>query len=346
MNPKRIVGIASLILVGSAAGALAQAPCSAAQYNSSAPKSPGDIQRLHPSVSRARFAASVDSGKWVQAMGALGADAARGFTAAKLGAADSTHFMIELDSVIRALQSVPNDNSRASYVQTVVRPDRFNPDRDATGVYSVFNGANEINASSLNEPQAQAVCWAAMSADMILFRFALPLESAAIQRLSAITTSWMNYRTHGYSRQPLELLVQRGSLRDTLPPIGQLILAHLSAGGEITAWGGRIDSLAANETAVVEVLGGIAYWHNYTRYAGASVIVGLASNRPAGAGALFHFGPGLRGGALVRRESNRTTVSALMSADVYGLFESSKQSVEQGFNVARSLVLLPGRGRN
>jgi len=74
----------------------------------------------------------------------------------------------------------------------------------------------------------------------------LPLEPAAIERLSVITTSWMNYRTYGYSRQPIELFLQRGSLRDTVPPRGQLILAHISAGGEIVGQANESRILRSN----------------------------------------------------------------------------------------------------
>ena len=140
-------------------------------------------------------------------------------------------------------------------------------------------------------------------------------------------------------------LSQRGSLRDTVPPHGQLILAHVSAGGEIVGWGGELDSLSANQTMVIELLGGIGYFHNYTRYAGLSGIVAVSSGRPLGAGALLHLGPGLRGGAVWRREAGATRTSALLSFDLYGLFDRSKKSVEDGYNAARSLVLLTAPSR-
>lgn len=323
----------------------AQAPCSPQQYNVSVSRSGDDVGRMQPQVSRTRYAALVDSAKWIEAMGAVGADAARAFHAAGVSASDSTKFLHQVDEVIRALQSLPNDATRAAYINATVRPVRFDPIRDANGQYSIFTGPDEIDPGpSYSARQAEALCWSAMSADGILFRLNLPLEPAAIRLLSAITTSWMNYRTYGYSRQPIELFIQRGSLRDTLPPRGQLIVAHVSAGGEIVGWGGRLDSLSANETIVIEVLGGIGYWHNYTRYAGVSGVIAVSSGRPLGGGALVHLGPGLRGGVVWRREAGATRTSALMSFDVYGWFDRSKKSVEQGYNAARSLVLLRGRG--
>jgi len=322
----------------------AQAPCSPQQYNVSVPKGGDDVQRMQPQVSRTRSAALVDSAKWIEAMGAVGADAARAFHAAGVPTADSSKFLRQVDEVIRALQSLPTDATRAAYINATVRPVRFDPIRDANGQYSVFTGPDEIDpGAAYSTRQAEAVCWSAMSADGILFRLNLPLEPAAIRLLSAITTSWMNYRTYGYSRQPIELFLQRGSLRDTLPPRAQLILAHVSGGGEIVGWGGRLDSLSANETIVIEVLGGIGYWHNYTRYAGASGVIAVSSGRPIGGGALIHLGPGLRGGVVWRREAGATRTSALMSFDVYGWFDRSKKPVEDGFNAARSLVLLRGR---
>jgi hypothetical protein len=323
----------------------AQTPCSPQQYNVSVPKSGNDVTRMHPQVSRTRYAALVDSGKWVDAMGAVAADAARAFRAAGVQSSDSGKFMHQVDEVIRALQSLPNDGTRAAFINATVRSVRFAPIRDAAGQFSVFVGPDEINvAPPYPTRQAEAVCWSAMSADAILFRLNLPLEPAAIQLLRGITTSWMNYRSYGYSRQPIELFLQRGSLRDTLPPRGQLIVAHVSAGGEIVGWGGRLDSLSANQTMIIELLGGLRYWHDYTRYAGLSGIVAVASDRPLGAGALVHLGPGLRGGVVWRREAGATRTSALLSFDLYGLFDRSKLSVENGFNAARSLVLLRGRG--
>ena len=343
MTAIRHSAFAALLALVAAVPGYAQAACSNAQYNVSNPGNGDAVERMHPLVSRPRYAAFVDAGQWLDAMGAVGADAALAFATANVSSGDSAKFMSQVDDVIRALQRLPNDNTRPAYVGTAVQPIRFDPNMDLNNAYSLFRGGDKIAIAQMTPRQAEAVCWAAMSADRILFRFNLSLEPAAIRLLNAITTSWLNYRSYGYTRQPIELFLQRGSLQDTVPPRGQLILAHLSAGGEISGLGGRLDSLSASQTMVVEVLGGIRYWSNYTRYVGASAIIALSSGHPIGAGALIHLGPGLRGGPVFRKENGTLSTSALMSLDLYGLFDRSKKSVEDGYNAARSLVLLPGK---
>ena len=87
----------------------AQAPaaCSAQQYNVSVSSGGDDVERMQPQVSRTRYAALVDSGKWIDAMGAVGADAAKAFRAAGVPPADSGKFMHQVDEAMRALRSHP-----------------------------------------------------------------------------------------------------------------------------------------------------------------------------------------------------------------------------------------------
>jgi hypothetical protein len=321
------------------------APCSKAQYNVEQPQGKDALALMHPVLSRHRYVALVDSGRWADAIGAVRADAADAFAEAKVGQAEQTKFFAEADEVISKLQQMPNDNSRALYIATFVRPERFNPDFNASSEYVLFPGTADriLIDTPLDERQQEALCWAAMSADVILFRLNLPLEGPSIARLSKLTKSWDNYRTYGYSVQPFELLFQRGNIRDSLPHKAQWMIGHLSAGGELRGWSAPFDSLKGDQSVVVEVLGALGYWNNFTQYAGASAIITIASSRPVGAGVLIHLGRGLRGGAVFRKENGGTTTSALMSSDLYGLFDRSKKPIEDAYHVARSLVILPGR---
>ena len=342
MNKARVAAIICTLAVS---GAVAQSPCNVTQVYSDTRRAErtGDaVDRMHPLVSRSRYFPLVEAGKWADAMTLVGSDAAMAFAAANVPSAERDEFMAQVAEAVKALSNLPTDATRATYIANTVKATRFKSGLDAGGTnFLLFAGANTIIMPlGAAGPREKALCWAALSADLVLFRLVQPLEADAIKRLGSITTSWKNFREYGYSRQPLELWLQRGTLADTLPRKWQFIVAHLSGGGEISGWGQRIDSLSANQTAVIEGLGLLKYFNDWRWYGGTSVVLALADGRRLGIGPMFHFGPGLRGGAIVRNEGGAKW-SALMSVDLFGLFERSKKPVDDGWNVAKSVIALP-----
>lgn len=344
MRRRRGLLLAGLSVALHAASARAQtggaAYCSSDVFNDPSPSANGGpVERMHPLVSRARYAPAVQDERWELALRGLSADAMQAFVAAGVGAAQRATFFAQLDSVVELLPRLPkpDDPARARFISDSIRTVRFRPVQGVDG-YHLFRRGESIDVGALGADQARALCWSAMSIDLVLFRLGQPLDLGALARLARLTTAWSNYRTYGYTRQPLELLLWPGSVHDTLPPTGQWMLGHLSVGEELR--GTTADSLAGNPTTVVEV-GHLWYRKNYTQYSGVSGIVSVASGRTVGFGLMLHAARSLRGGAVFRREGGRTRTSVVVSSDLYGLLERSKKSVDDGLALARGIVVLP-----
>jgi hypothetical protein len=311
-------------------------------FNATDVKLTGDaVERMHPLVSRARYARLVEEKQWAIAVASVRDDALQAFAAAALPAAVQARFNGQLDEVLAMLGRMPaeGDARRGPFINDSLRTNRFAPELDADNRFHVFGFADTIYVDRLQPKQQEAVCWSAFSVDRVLWRISQPLEDVAIARLGRLTGSWTNYRTYGYTRQPLELLLFRGRATDTLPRTTQWLVAHLSLGADIRAI--RADSLLSSNTTVVEVIGLLRYRKNYTQYHGVSAIVAVGADRPVGYGAMVHFARSMRAGALYRPRIAGSKWSLVTSTDLYGLLEHSKQSVEQGLAVARGVVVLP-----
>lgn len=314
--------------------------CSSEVYNDANPdEDAGTLSRIHPLVSRARYGQMALDEKWDPALRGLRLDAVEAFTTAQVSPQHQLTFLLQLDSVIDLIARLPApaDAQRAQFISDSIRTIRFLP-IPLGSAYQTFRGPTHISVTGMSPDQMRALCWSAMSIDQVLFRLAKPLEGATLARLARLNRSWANYRTYGYTRQPLELMLWPGSVHDTVPPNNQWILAHLSAGAELR--GNSLDSASGNQTAVVEA-GYIRYRNNYTQYSGASLIASIASERTIGYGVLLHFARGMRAGAVFRRENGHTKRSLLLSTDLYGLLERSKKSVDDGLAIARGIVVLP-----
>ena len=314
--------------------------CGSDVYNDKPPLEGANVvERMHPLVSRARYAEAVRNGEWELALRGIRSDAMQAFVAASVPADDERRFLAQLDSVIDVIPRLPNaDNpQRARFVADSVRSIRFQPVQ-GDRAYRLFRRADTVSVARMNTDQTKAVCWSAMSADAVLFRLQKPLELESLARLARLTTSWANYRTYGYTRQPLELLLFHGSVHDSLPPKRQWLLGHLSLGAELR--GRWSDSLTSSNATVVEV-GGIWYRRNYTQYSGVSAIASLSGRSSIGYGVMVHAARSLRGGVLLHPGKGKTTRSIVVSTDLYGLLERSKRSVDEGLAVARGIVVLP-----
>lgn len=339
----RALVASAVSVVAAAAPASAQVVgaqwCASDVYNDAPPVRGADaVERMHPLLSRARYADAVRDGAWLTALKGARDDATQAFVAAGVPQPAQASFLAQLDTVIGALPRLPasTDPAHATFVADTLRTIRFRP-RPTLSAYQLFRGAPRIDVTGLAPRQVAALCYSAMSVDAILFRLAVPLEGAALARLARLTTSWSNYRTYGYTKQPLELLLSPGRARDTLPNRGQWLVGHLSLGLEL---GGRVDSIATSATTVVE-LGRIWYRNDWTQYAGLSAIVGVPTRGTVGYGAMAHLARGLRAGALAHRADGRTRMSAVVSSDLYGLLERSKQFVDERIALVKGIVVLP-----
>ncbi len=346
MNATRwVMRVGVLVCAASAPAARAQvagAPyCASVVYNDRvSPDGANTLTRMHPLLARARYADAVRDEQWESVLRGLRDDATQAFVAAGVAVDKQTIFLAQIDSVLGVLPRLPPvaDPRRASFVADSVRPIRFLP---IAGVdaFHLFRRP-QIDLTGLIADQQRALCWSAMSVDVVLFRLARPLDGAALARLARLNTAWANYRTYGYTRQPLELILFRGSVHDSLPRAAQFLIGHLSLGAELAGSFG--DSVTSVTNTVIE-FGALRYRSNYTQYAGLSAILGFTSGRNVGVGAMVHVARSLRGGILFRRSGPGTRKSFVVSTDLYGLLERSKRSVDQGLALARGLVVLPPR---
>lgn len=341
-----VVLAASLI---AAPGAPPQAPDPGAEwcepsvvYNQNpSPDATSAVERIHPLLSRIRWAQAAHNEQWDLALRGLRDEIASAFVDAAVGASEQQRFFAELDATIAVMSSLPRrgDAGWASYLATTVQPIRFHPIH-VVGAYQLFR-SSPIDLSALvsaRARQVQALCWSAFSVNQLLARLTLGLQSATLARLGRLNASWANYRADGYTRQALEQVVFRGgaTVHDTLPGRIQWLLGHLSVGEEVQ-WR---DSTTTTTSTVIEVLGGLRYWNNYTQYSAASAIIALPSSGRPGVGAMVHFARSVRAGAIVRRSDRKWRPGVIMSADVYGFLDRSKHVVDKSIAITNGRVLL------
>ncbi|HEY2853903.1 MAG TPA: hypothetical protein VGJ18_13705 [Gemmatimonadaceae bacterium] len=317
--------------------------CSSDVFNDAPPvEGASVIVRMHPLLSRARYADAVRNEQWSAALQGLRSDAMQAFVAAGVAPARQLTFLAQLDSVLDYLPRIPRDTTndlRARFIGDSVRPIRFAPIPGTTS-YQLFRRGERIDIAGLPGDEAKALCWSALSVDLVLFRLTKPLELASLARLARLNTAWTNYRTYGYTRQPLELFLTPGSVHDSLPRTGQWLIGHLSLGMQVS--GSSADSITAVEAGVIE-FGHLWYRSNYTQYGGLSALVALPARNVIGYGGMIHFARSLRGGLVFHHADGRTTRSIILSTDLYGMLEHSKQWVDQGSSIARGIVVLPPR---
>jgi len=305
------------------------------------PNATDPLDRIHPLLSRIRWAQAVHNEQWELALRGLRDEVAGAFANAGVGTSEQQRFFTELDATIAATAALPNRNDPgwASSLTTTVQPIRFHPIH-LVNAYQLFR-SSPIDVSALASTRArevQALCWSAFSVNQVLARLALGLQAGTLARLGRLNASWANYRADGYTRQALEQIVFRGSatVHDTLPGRVQWLLGHLSVGEEVQ-WR---DSTTTTTSTVIEVLGALRYWNNYTQYSGASAIIALPSSGRPGFGGMVHFARSLRAGAIVRRSDRKWRPGVIMSADVYGFLDRSKHVVDKAIAIANGRVLL------
>ncbi|HKN68134.1 MAG TPA: hypothetical protein VJW73_17740 [Gemmatimonadaceae bacterium] len=311
-------------------------------YNENpSPNATDAVDRIHPLLSRIRWADEVHNEQWELALRGLRDEAASAFVDAGVGNSEQQRFFAELDATIAATSALPrrSDGGWANYLTTSVQPIRFHPIH-LVNAYQLFR-SSPIDLSALargSARQVQALCWSAFSVNQVLARLALGLQAATLARLGRLNMSWANYRAYGYTRQALEQIAFRGraTVHDTLPGRVQWLLGHLSVGEEVQ-WR---DSTTTATSTVIEVVGGLRYWHDYTQYSGASVIATLPTSGRPGFGGMVHFARSIRAGAVVRRSDRKWRPGIVMSADVYGFLDRSKHVVDRAIASVNGRVLL------
>jgi hypothetical protein len=305
------------------------------------PNASDALERIHPLLSRVRWAQAVHDEQWELALRGLRDEIASAFDAAAVGPSEQQRFFSELDATIAAAAALPRrtDPGWTNYLTTTVQPIRFHPIH-LVGTYQLFRSSPiDLSALSASRPrEAQALCWSAFGVNQVLARLALGLQAATLARLGRLNASWANYRAYGYTRQALEQIVFRGSatVHDTLPGRVQWLLGHLSVGEEVQ-WR---DSTTTATSTVIELLGGLWYRHDYTQYSGLSAIVTLPVDGRPGFGGMVHFARSVRAGAIVRRVDKSWRPGVIMSADVYGFLDRSKHVVDRAVAMTNGRVLL------
>lgn len=341
----RVAGAVGALLLAAPLAAQEPAPsCDALQvFNMTPPTDESDISRMHPLVARARVVGAVTAQRWSEAIRDLRDGARLALAEGGVTPDAEARFLAELDAVVAAIGALPPEGSaeRNARIRDRVQPVRFSIQENIQGQDVLFRGVGDpglVIAADWPLPQRRALCWSAMSVDIVLHRLSTPLDAAALTRLRTRDRSWSNYRRYGYSKQPLELLLFPGDLREPLPARTQYLVGHLSGGVEL---GGTLDSLSGSQTVVAE-LGVLRYRGDWTQYAGVSGIVSIASGSTIGYGALLHFARGMRAGVVLRRAGGDTRESVVVSADLYGLLERSKQAIDRAWAAARAqIVLIP-----
>ena len=305
----------------------------------------GAIARMHPLNARRRVADAAAREQWTAVLSALRTDALNAFAEAKVAQPDSARFFSQLDSIILALPNLPRgiNLQRANYVSDVIIADRFAPIQGISNVSLFASAEANIDVSSgKTDAQQRALCWSAMSMDVVMMRLSTPLDSLGIAHLTLLNTSWKNYRDNGYTRQPLELIVFPGNLRYELPSRVQPLFGHLSAGVELNGRG--LNSLAGTQ-AIVGEIGALWYWNEYSQYSGLSGIVSVASGEQIGIGGMVHFAKGIRAGGVFRRVNGTSRNTLLVSADLYGYLAHWKDIVNGAWTSAAGKFVLPGAGK-
>ena len=226
-------------------------------YNQNpSPNATDAVDRIHPLLSRSRWAQAVHNEQWERTLRGLRDEVASAFAEGAVRTSEQQRFFSELDAAIAAVAGLPNrsDSAWPNYLATTVQPIRFHPIH-VVNAYQLFRSSPiDLSALSSTRPrEVQALCWSAFSVNQLLARLALGLQGATLARLGRLNASWANYRADGYTRQALEQIVFRGraTVHDTLPGRLQWLLGHLSVGEEVQ-WR---DSTTTATSTVVELFG-------------------------------------------------------------------------------------------
>jgi len=203
---------------------------------------------------------------------------------------------------------------------------RFQVAKNPIGPPTATLFAGEPGVIVLDDAAARATvrsaCWFAVAASDVLTLAAAPGRAALLKALEERTERWNNFSRNGYSMLPHELLLNGAFVGATLePPRVQVILAHPSAGAQMTSSSfSSIEEFQRADVLALEPAGVLFYGPQHRWYAGASWVVTFPSREPAGSGVMLHLGKLGRAGYVWRGKDadGRDQSALLLSLDLYG----------------------------
>jgi hypothetical protein len=287
------------------------------------------IARLEPLVGAGAWSAALDS-VLVRAREHLGIldDSARAGYVAQL---------VETERAFEQLLQRSADE-QPGFMAATVRPVRWQINQSpTTGAFIIFAGPGQLEVTNaMSSDQRRAVCWPAIGISRLMTIYEAGLRDATVEALNRLAASWEEYVDNSYSQLPWELLVNglSRSRRKWEPPNYQWILVHPSVGVELA--GVSAKNLARVDVAVVEGLGYLRYFSNYTRYVGVSGVATFASDRAVAVGGYLHvWWPQAKIGYVVRPDPNRNRrQSLLVTVDLYDLLTGVPKSLREARNAA------------
>ena len=287
------------------------------------------IARLEPLLGAGAWSAALDS-VLVRAREKLATvdDSTRDRYAAQL---------VEAEEAFDRLLQRPN-HEQPRFMADIVRPVRWQINQSAaTGAFVIPVGGGPINVTSnLSSDQRRALCWPAISISRLMTIYEAGLRDSTVEALNRLAADWEEYVDNSYSQLPWELFVNglSRSRRKWEPPRHQWILVHPSVGVELAGISAK--NLARVDVAVVEALGYLRYYSNYTRYLGVSGVATFASDRPVAVGGYLHlWWPQAKVGYVVRPDPNRDRrQSLLVTVDLYDLLTGVPKSLREARDAA------------
>lgn len=213
-----------------------------------------------------------------------------------------------------------------AHVDQPWRKDRFDLLVDQ-GHYVLFplqpDGGLVIDAT-LDPFVRRSLCWHALSLQGLI-RFArLPADSIGVAVLSDRVQQWTNYDHDGFSAFPWEHVINNQFRRRSfVPPAWQLVVAHPSAGVELSGVTYRVSTrtLSATPAVWLEAIGAIGYVRSRTAYYGMGLLLTIPQDGGLGVGPNVHvyrFSIGYVFRSHTTRPARQQGV--VLSMDLYHLF--------------------------
>jgi hypothetical protein len=340
----RVIGLAACALaslasaprVTGAQGAPVDSACAiAVVYGEDAPQRDAlaTVSTMHPLRVRERFAALAAADEWPGLLDSLIEASQLAFIAAGVDAQRSAVFADSVRALRRVLRELPSlpAGQRMARLTASDFSQGFNPAPLDDAGYELTTLGVTI---ARDEPRAvaRALCWSSLSVHAVVTAVKEPLERTGVERLARLDRSWKNFREHSYSRAPWEWALTPGDRRRETPPRVQWLLAHPSAGLEVS--GSRLDSLASRTSLVLE-LGLITYHGDWTQYSGGSVMISSGTSGPLRVGVMAHVARGVRAGYFIVGNPG-----LVMSVDALGWLQQTKAKVDEVVALGKARVRL------
>jgi hypothetical protein len=198
------------------------------------------------------------------------------------------------------------------------------------------SGADSVVVTdSMAEAARRTVCWFAMAASDVVTHFGAPGREALVKAYNARVVRWDNFFANGYSMLPHELLINGLTpRRDLEPPSVQWIVAHPSAGTQMTLDGGRValDAFERRDVLALEPIGLLWYYRaDRSAYVGPSLLVTFPNSGGAGLGVSAHWSAVGRISYVFNapRRDGSTGGALMLSTDLYRYLSQRRDEMEK-----------------